>query len=96
MIQKKFAGMANRAIRIVAACAVLLVLEGVCPYGGKAAAQSTASEAEKKAQAQLKEIEAKLTKILGVAITPEELLQRHQLLVKLAMQSLSMRSPNMS
>lgn len=56
MIQKKFAGMANRAIRIVAACAVLLVLEGVCPYGGKAAAQSTASEAEKKAQSQLKEI----------------------------------------
>ena len=47
MMQKRFAGMANRAFRIVAACAVVMMLAGICSCGGKASAQggSTASAA---------------------------------------------------
>ena len=62
MKQKRFAGMANRAFRTVAACAVGMMLAGICSCGGKASAQggSTASavgaqkaetKAEKKAGA---------------------------------------------
>lgn len=35
MKQKRFAGMANRAFRIVAACAVLMMAAGVCSCGSK-------------------------------------------------------------
>lgn len=46
MKQKRFAGMANRAFRIVAACAVVMMLAEICSCGGKASAQggSTASQ----------------------------------------------------
>lgn len=77
MKQKRFAGMANRAFRIVAACAVVMMLAGICSCGGKATAQgsagSTAEEkaAEKQAKSELKELESQIKKALGVS--PEEL-----------------------
>ena len=73
MNQKRFAGMANRAFRIVAACAVLMMTAGVCSCGGSSS-NMTAEEkaAEKQAKSELKELESQIKKALGV--TPEELI----------------------
>ena len=72
MKQKRFAGMANRAFRIVAACAVLMMTAGVCSCGGSSS-NMTAEEkaAEKQAKSELKELESQIKKALGVS--PEEL-----------------------
>ena len=81
MKQKRFAGMANRAFRIVAACAVLMMTAGLCSCGGSSSNMTAEErEAEKQAKSELKELESQLKKVLG--ITPEEALAMSAVMYK--------------